>query len=85
MAQNLEGTDTPNFSDSAASTTAVNVPDKPALEGLEDKYSAQWRENGTYAFDEDTTRESVYSIDTPLPRPPAPCTWDTCSPTRRRT
>ncbi|PZP25943.1 MAG: valine--tRNA ligase, partial [Kocuria rhizophila] len=67
MAQNLEGTDTPNFSDSAASTTAVNVPDKPALEGLEDKYSAQWRENGTYAFDEDTTRESVYSIDTPPP------------------
>lgn len=67
MAQNLEGTDTPNFSDSAASTTAVNVPDKPALEGLEDKYSAKWRENGTYAFDEDTTRESVYSIDTPPP------------------
>ena len=67
MAQNLEGTDTPNFSDSAASTTAVNVPDKPAMEGLEDKYSAQWRENGTYAFDEDTTRESVYSIDTPPP------------------
>ena len=67
MAQNLEGTDTPEIIDSAASTTAVNVPDKPAMEGLEEKYSAQWRENGTYAFREDTTREDVYSIDTPPP------------------
>ena len=67
MAQTLEGTDTPEIIDSAASTTAVNVPDKPAMEGLEEKYSAQWRENGTYAFREDTTREDVYSIDTPPP------------------
>ncbi|BAG29461.1 valyl-tRNA synthetase [Kocuria rhizophila DC2201] len=45
----------------------MTVPEKPALEGLEEKYAAQWRENGTYAFREDTDRESVYSIDTPPP------------------
>jgi len=45
----------------------VAVPEKPALEGLEDKYATQWRENGTYAFREHTDRASVYSIDTPPP------------------
>ncbi|WP_047691235.1 valine--tRNA ligase [Kocuria sp. ZOR0020] len=58
MAENTQGTDTP---------TTVNYPDKPALEGLEEKYSQQWREHGTFAFNPDTTREQVYSIDTPPP------------------
>ena len=39
----------------------------PALEGLEDKLTARWAEEGVYAFDADTTRERVYSIDTPPP------------------
>lgn len=85
MAHETTGTDTPETPDHAATTATVSVPEKPALEGLEEKYAAQWRENGTYAFREDTDRESVYSIDTPRPRRPDPCTWDTCSPTRRRT
>ncbi|WP_030014410.1 valine--tRNA ligase [Curtobacterium sp. S6] len=58
MADYTQGTDTPN---------TVTVPDKPGLEGLEEKYSRQWREEGTYAFDENTDRASVYSIDTPPP------------------
>ncbi|GAA5154417.1 valine--tRNA ligase [Nocardioides marinquilinus] len=46
---------------------AVVVPDKPALEGLEEKWAAVWREQGTYAFDRTQPRENVYSIDTPPP------------------
>ncbi|WP_327062852.1 valine--tRNA ligase [Kocuria rhizophila] len=67
MAHEMTGTDTPETPDHAATTATVSVPEKPALEGLEEKYAAQWRENGTYAFREDTDRESVYSIDTPPP------------------
>ncbi|WP_406019469.1 valine--tRNA ligase [Kocuria rhizophila] len=67
MAHETTGTDTPETPDHAATTATVSVPEKPALEGLEEKYAAQWRENGTYAFREDTDRESVYSIDTPPP------------------
>ncbi|MFB2586058.1 valine--tRNA ligase [Herbiconiux liukaitaii] len=47
---------------------AANVPDKPALEGLEAKWDAEWTEKGTYLFPrEGATRETVYSIDTPPP------------------
>ncbi|HEX5090578.1 MAG TPA: valine--tRNA ligase [Nocardioides sp.] len=46
---------------------AVVVPDKPALEGLEDKWVAQWDADQTYAFDRSRPREEVYSIDTPPP------------------
>ncbi len=46
---------------------AVVVPEKPALEGLEDKWSAQWKADDTYAFDRTQPRENVFSIDTPPP------------------
>jgi valyl-tRNA synthetase len=46
---------------------AVVVPDKPALEGLEDKWSQRWEADGTYAFDRTRPRSEVYSIDTPPP------------------
>jgi valyl-tRNA synthetase len=46
---------------------AVVVPDKVALEGLEQKWSAQWRDDDTYAFDRTQPRENVFSIDTPPP------------------
>jgi len=49
-------------------TTPAHVPDKPALEGLEDKWSAQWDQAGVHAFSRDrASRENVYSIDTPPP------------------
>ncbi len=60
MADNIPGTDTP-------ATTASNVPDKPALEGLEASLTRRWLDEGTYKFDRDTTRGQVYSIDTPPP------------------
>jgi valyl-tRNA synthetase len=46
---------------------AVVVPDKPALEGLEDKWSQRWEADGTYSFDCTKPRSEVYSIDTPPP------------------
>jgi len=43
------------------------LPEKPALEGLEAKWSARWEESGVYRFDRARPRADVYSIDTPPP------------------
>ena len=43
------------------------VPEKPALEGLEEKWGAWWEREGTYRFDRSRPRDQVYSIDTPPP------------------
>jgi valyl-tRNA synthetase len=43
------------------------VPEKPALEGLEQKWTARWEESGVYRFDRSRPRAEVYSIDTPPP------------------
>ncbi len=43
------------------------VPEKPALEGLEDTLSAKWERDGTYRFDRTKPRDQIYSIDTPPP------------------
>ena len=56
----------------APTTGARVVPDKPALEGLEDKWSASWKADDTYAFvrpdgDPAQARSKVFSIDTPPP------------------
>ncbi|MBZ2196095.1 valine--tRNA ligase [Occultella gossypii] len=45
----------------------AQVPDKPSLEGLEERWGAAWAQEQTYAFDRSATREQVYSIDTPPP------------------
>ena len=45
----------------------MSVPEKPSLDGLEDKWAARWDADGTYAFDRSKTREQVYAIDTPPP------------------
>src|SRR6056297_1835191 len=47
--------------------SAPEVPEKPSLDGIENKWSAAWEEQGTYRFDRTKTREQVYSIDTPPP------------------
>ncbi len=49
------------------SLRAVNMPDRPSLDGLAEKWSRSWEESGVYRFDRSTTREQVYSIDTPPP------------------
>ncbi|MFA5909479.1 MAG: valine--tRNA ligase [Vicinamibacterales bacterium] len=45
----------------------MSVPEKPALEGLEDALSARWERDGTYRFDRSKPRDQIYSIDTPPP------------------
>ncbi|RRJ87817.1 valine--tRNA ligase [Gulosibacter macacae] len=45
-----------------------NLPDRPALEGLEDKWGEAWETQGTYRFDrEGASRADVWSVDTPPP------------------
>ncbi|MCT1557938.1 valine--tRNA ligase [Helcobacillus massiliensis] len=51
--------------DSAASAPAI--PAKPSLEGLEEKWDQNWTDSQVFAFDPDTTRSEVFSIDTPPP------------------
>src|SRR6187402_1070308 len=43
------------------------VPEKPALEGLEDSLAARWERDGTYRFDRAKSRPEIYSVDTPPP------------------
>ena len=47
------------------------IPDKPVLEGLEDKWGERWSAQGTFRFDRAGAvaagRSGVYSIDTPPP------------------
>jgi valyl-tRNA synthetase len=46
---------------------APRVPEKPSLDGLEDRWAATWEEWGTYRFDDTAQRDEVFSIDTPPP------------------
>ncbi|TQL47759.1 valyl-tRNA synthetase [Homoserinimonas aerilata] len=44
------------------------IPEKPALEGLEQKWGDRWESQGSYLFDRAAaTRENIFSIDTPPP------------------
>ena len=43
------------------------VPEKPSLDGLEEKWGNSWVSNNTYAFDKNCDKNSVYAIDTPPP------------------
>ena len=47
------------------------VPDKPSVDGLEDRWAPVWAQQGTYRFDRARAlalpREQVYAIDTPPP------------------
>ncbi len=43
------------------------VPEKPTLDGLEEKWAARWEADGTYHFDRSKPRSQVYAIDTPPP------------------
>ncbi|HVT19888.1 MAG TPA: valine--tRNA ligase, partial [Mycobacteriales bacterium] len=43
----------------------MSIPDKPTLDGLEERWTASWEADGTYRFDRTKPRSEVYSIDTP--------------------
>lgn len=45
----------------------MTVPDRPSLDGLEEKWSRSWDAHRTYRFDRGRPRAEVYAIDTPPP------------------
>src|SRR5438093_11437214 len=45
----------------------LQLPEKPALEGLESKWMSRWEETGIYRFDRTRPRDEVFAIDTPPP------------------
>ncbi|MCP4226621.1 MAG: valine--tRNA ligase, partial [Actinomycetia bacterium] len=48
-------------------TPAGSIPDKPTLEGIEERWMEQWRVDDNYTFDRSRARADVFSIDTPPP------------------
>src|SRR5690625_986162 len=46
---------------------SFRVPDKPSLDGIEEKWVDVWDESGVYHFDRTRNRDEIYSIDTPPP------------------
>ena len=52
---------------STPTTGAARVPERPGLEGLEERWAVSWEEAGTYHFDPTALRDQVFSIDTPPP------------------
>ncbi len=45
----------------------LQLPEKPALEGLEARWIPRWDDSGIYRFDRTRLRHDVFSIDTPPP------------------
>jgi valyl-tRNA synthetase len=45
----------------------ITVPDKPALEGLEQKWTERWERDRVFRFDRSRLRGEIYAIDTPPP------------------
>jgi len=43
------------------------IPDKPTVDGIEDRWIAQWDAESVYTFDRTAERGDVFSIDTPPP------------------
>ncbi len=48
-------------------TFPFRVPEKPALEGLEDRWTSRWDTEGTYRFERGRPRHEVFAVDTPPP------------------
>ena len=45
----------------------VNMPERPGIDKIEERWIQAWEELGTYSFDRTKSRNEVYSIDTPPP------------------
>jgi valyl-tRNA synthetase len=54
-----------------AATAAPRIPDRPSVDGLEEKWARVWKEQGTYTFDRARalagSREQIWAVDTPPP------------------
>ena len=55
----------------APATTTSRIPERPTLDGLEEKWLQVWADEGTYTFDRakalELPRDQVFAIDTPPP------------------
>src|SRR5216110_2682330 len=49
------------------SQAQAGVPEKPSLDGIEERVHARWDAEGVYAFDRTRPRADNYAIDTPPP------------------
>ncbi len=45
----------------------ANIPERPTLDGIEERWANQWESDGIYRFDDSAVRADVFSIDTPPP------------------
>ncbi|MEZ5282076.1 MAG: valine--tRNA ligase [Acidimicrobiales bacterium] len=45
----------------------TKMPDKPTLDGMEERWNEVWESAGTYRFDRSKTRDEIFAIDTPPP------------------
>ncbi|MEX2100421.1 MAG: valine--tRNA ligase [Acidimicrobiia bacterium] len=45
----------------------MTTPEKPSLDGIEEKWSERWEADAAYRFDRTKSRSEIYSIDTPPP------------------
>jgi valyl-tRNA synthetase len=47
----------------------AQVPDKPTLDDIEERWAQRWEADGVYRFDRDaaTSRDQVFAVDTPPP------------------
>ena len=43
----------------------AQIPEKPSLDGVEDRWIAAWEESGIYRFDRSRSRDEIFAIDTP--------------------
>src|SRR5262245_58197825 len=44
---------------------ASRIPDKPSLDGVDERWMSRWEAESTYRFDGRRPRDEVFSIDTP--------------------
>jgi valyl-tRNA synthetase len=51
----------------APPATTPQIPDKPTIDGIEERWVAAWEESGIHRFDRTKSRAEIYSIDTPPP------------------
>ena len=52
---------------SDTTATTPQIPAKPSIDGIENRWVERWAEQQIYTFDRTRSREHIYSIDTPPP------------------
>ncbi len=53
------------MTDTAATTP--QIPDRPTIDGIEERLAQRWEDSRLYRFDRTRSRDEIYAIDTPPP------------------